>query len=114
MTQSGVPSPEESARQFPQKLADCSLVSGRTSRPVSRSRCSTDVDGPVTVAVKGDALSITYAAGVATLRHIARDRFASPEEDFNSVRFQRGKSGRVTGLTLTVSSGITRLRFVKA
>jgi hypothetical protein len=73
---------------------------------------STDVDGPVTIAVKGAGrLAITYPAGEATLRPIARDHFASPEEDFNSVRFQRGRSGRVTGLTLTVSSGVTRLRF---
>jgi CubicO group peptidase (beta-lactamase class C family) len=75
---------------------------------------SSDVDGPVTVAIKGNALTIAYAAGEATLRHIGRDRFASPEEDFNSVRFQRAKNGRVTGLTLTVSSGITRLRFARA
>ena len=75
---------------------------------------SADVDGLVTIAVKGESLAVTYPAGEATLRHIGHDHFASPEEDFNSVRFQRGNGGRVTGLTLTTSSGITRLRFVKA
>jgi len=72
---------------------------------------STDVDGPVTIAAKGDKLALTYPAGEATLRQIGRDHFASPEEDFSSVRFQRGAGGKVSGLTLTVSSGITRLRF---
>jgi CubicO group peptidase (beta-lactamase class C family) len=75
---------------------------------------SSDVDGTVTVTVEGNGLVIAYPAGEAMLRHIGRDQFASPEEDFNSVRFLRGEDGRVTGLTLTVSSGITRLRFARA
>lgn len=74
---------------------------------------STDVDGPVTITVKGDKLGLTYPAGEATLRQIGRDHFASPEEDFSSVRFERSSDGRVSGLSLTVSSGITRLRFAR-
>ena len=75
---------------------------------------SDDVDGPVTIAVKDGRLHLTYAAGAATLRQIGRDHFASPEEDFNSVWFQRSPDGKVAGLTLSVSSGITRLRFRRA
>lgn len=75
---------------------------------------SSDVDAPVTVAVKGRQLTLAYAAGKATLRPIGRDHFAAPEQDFTSVRFERGPGGRLAGLTLTVSSGITRLRFQRA
>ena len=74
---------------------------------------STDVDGAITIAAKDSGLVITYPAGQATLRHIGRDHFASPEEDFSSVRFQRDGAGKVSGLTLTTSSGITRLRFAR-
>ena len=75
---------------------------------------SSDVDGPVTITLNDKKLGIAYPAGKATLRQIARDHFTSPEEDFSSVRFERSRDGEVCGLTLTVSSGITRLRFLRA
>ena len=75
---------------------------------------SSDVDAPVTVAVRGRQLTLAYAAGEATLRPIGRDHFAAPEQDFTSVRFERGPGGKLVGLSLTVSSGITRLRFRRA
>lgn len=74
---------------------------------------SADVDGVVTIAAKGEDLAIVYPAGKATLRAIGSDHFASPEEDFSSVRFSRDQDGRVSGLTLTTSSGIRRLRFAR-
>jgi hypothetical protein len=73
---------------------------------------SAEVDGLVTIAAKGDKLALTYPAGAATLRAMGRDHFASPEEDFSSVRFQRDADGKVAGLSLTIS-GITRLRFAR-
>jgi CubicO group peptidase (beta-lactamase class C family) len=75
---------------------------------------SGDVDGTVSVRTKDGLLTLTYPAGSATLRQIGRDHFASPEMDFNSVRFERDAGGRVSGLTLTTASGITRLRFRKS
>ena len=72
---------------------------------------SRDVDGSVIIAVRGDKLALTYPAGEAELAAISADLFANQAFDFNAVRFQRDASGRVTGLTLSVSSGITRLRF---
>lgn len=74
---------------------------------------SADVDGLVKVTAKGDGLAIAYPAGEATLRPVATDHFAAPEQDFSSVRFVRERNGGVSGLILTVSSGISRLRFAR-
>jgi len=72
---------------------------------------SSDVDGVVKVAPKGGKLILTYPSGEAQLTAIGRDRFSGQAFDFNSVRFLRGSDGRINGLTLSVSSGITRMRF---
>jgi len=72
---------------------------------------STDVDGEVAVTVDGIGLTLRYGAGQARLRPIAVDRFSGPEDDFNHVAFARNAAGALTSLTLTVSSGITRMRF---
>jgi CubicO group peptidase (beta-lactamase class C family) len=75
---------------------------------------SDDVDGPITISEDGKRLKLLYPAGSASLRQIGTDHFASPEEDFSSVRFVRGADGRVTGLALTTLSGLMRLRFRKS
>jgi CubicO group peptidase (beta-lactamase class C family) len=74
---------------------------------------SQDVDGPVTIAARGDKLTIRYPAGEAELTPVGRDHFSGQEFDFNSVRFRRAAGGKVDGLTLSVASGITRLRFAR-
>lgn len=75
---------------------------------------SADVDGVVTIASASEGLALTYPAGKATLRQIGRDHFSSPDEDFVSVRFQRGPRGTVDGLTVTTSSGIRQMRFARS
>jgi CubicO group peptidase (beta-lactamase class C family) len=75
---------------------------------------SADVDGEVIITPDGEKLKLAYPAGSAALRQVGPDHFASPEEDFTSVRFERATNGAVVGLTLTTSSGITRLRFRKS
>jgi len=75
---------------------------------------SGDVDGKVMIEAKGGNLLLRYPAGEAELAPIGRDHFSGQEFDFNSVRFHRAADGTVDGLTLTVASGITRLRFERA
>lgn len=72
---------------------------------------SSDVDGLVTIKTKGETLLLRYPAGEAELTAISPDRFSGQAFDFNHVAFRRDATGRVYGLTLTVNSGITRLRF---
>jgi hypothetical protein len=67
----------------------------------------------VTIATRGDKLTIRYPAGEAELTPVSRDHFSGQEFDFNSVRFRRAAGGKVDGLTLSVASGITRLRFAR-
>jgi CubicO group peptidase (beta-lactamase class C family) len=72
---------------------------------------SPDVDGEVVVQPGEGGLAITIPIGRATLRQIGPDAFAAPEQDFAHLAFTRGAAGTVDGLVLTVSSGITRMRF---
>lgn len=74
---------------------------------------SSDVDGEVVVEAKDDKLVLRYPAGDAELTAIGPDRFSGQAFDFNHVAFARDSAGRVSGLTLSVNSGITRLRFAK-
>ena len=75
---------------------------------------SGDVDGEVLIEPQGDKLLLRYPAGEAQLTAIGTDHFSGQEFDFSSVHFERNAAGRVTGLTLSVSSGITRLRFARS
>lgn len=75
---------------------------------------SRDVDGEVTIERKSERLLLRYPAGEAELTAIGRDHFSAQEFDLSSVRFERDTAGRTAGLSLTVTSGITRLRFAKA
>ena len=75
---------------------------------------SADVDGEVTIEPKGEKLLLRFPAGEAELAAVGRDHFSGQEFDVNSAQFHRGQSGSVDGLSLTVSSGITRLRLVRA
>lgn len=72
---------------------------------------SPDVDGEVVVEPGAGGLAVTIPIGRATLRQIGRDAFAAPEQDYAHLAFTRGADGSVDGLVLTVSSGITRMRF---
>ena len=72
---------------------------------------SRDVDGEVVVEPGDEGLAVTTPSGRATLRQIGPDAFAAPEQDFAHLAFTRGTNGAVDGLVLTLSSGITRMRF---
>ena len=75
---------------------------------------SSDIDGEVVIDTKGEKLLLRYPSAEAELTAIGRDHFSGQEFDFSSVRFERNAAGRVIGLTLSVSSGITRLRFARS
>lgn len=75
---------------------------------------SRDVDGEIVVRPGDGGLVVTTPIGPATLRQIGADAFAAPEQDFAHLAFTRGAEGTVDGLVLTVSSGITRMRFERA
>lgn len=105
---------EEFAEQA--KLAFAKLPSppAQDFAPFAGRYRSADVDGEVIVEARPGGILLRYPAGEAELKPIARDRFSNPAADFNHVAFQRDAAGRVSGLSLSVSSGITRLRFARA
>lgn len=75
---------------------------------------SKDVDGEVSIDANDGKLMLHYPAGEAELTAIGHDRFSGQAFDINHVAFTRGGPGGVSGLILSVNSGITRLRFEKA
>jgi CubicO group peptidase (beta-lactamase class C family) len=75
---------------------------------------SKEVDGEAVFRAERGRLMMKLPAGEIALTPIAADSFAAPAEGFGRIAFQRDGSGRVSGLTLSTLSGISRLRFDRA
>jgi hypothetical protein len=72
---------------------------------------SGEVDGEIVIRAENDALVVTAPFGEIRPAPVHPDGFAVPASDIAHLSFLRDGGEQVTGLTITTTSGIARLRF---